>query len=207
MKLSRIAIASLGCVLIFSAQRVKAESVTFEDQPVGPDVFASAGPAQTLTYTFGALTATFNGGVILTNETSQTTDNSNVYATGAVSVVGGDASLTNPLTVNFSAPIHNFQIQILNGLSGAYQMTDNVGDSLNFSLATTGGSIQTEGFAAAGTQVQINYLDGPWDFAIDNVTFNQPLGTSTTPEPASVLSLGSGLLLLGLGALRRRRTV
>ena len=206
MKLSPIAIASLGFVLIFSAQRVNAESVTFEDQPAGPSVFATAGPAQTLTYTFGALTATFNGGVILTHETLQTTDDTNVYATGATSIVTGDPSLANPLTVDFSIPIHNFQIQILNALSGSYQMTDNVGDSLNFSLATTGGSIQTEGFAAAGTQVQISYLDGPWDFAIDNVTFNQPL-TGSTPEPASELSLGSGLLLLGFGALRRRRAV
>ncbi|MGH9612782.1 MAG: PEP-CTERM sorting domain-containing protein [Bryobacteraceae bacterium] len=178
--------------------------MTFEDQPAGPSNFSAAGPTQTLTYTFGTLTATFTGGVILTNESNQTTDNSNVYATGAVSVVAGDPSLTNPLLVTFNQPVHNFEIQILNALSGNYQLSDNAGNSLNFNLATTGGSIQTEGFAATGTQVQINYLDGPWDFAIDNVTFDQPL-TGSTPEPASLVSLGTGLLFLGLGAIRRRR--
>ena len=204
MKLSLLTIASLGCLLAFSTQRASADSVTFEDQPAGPSNFSAAGPAQTLTYTFGSLTATFTGGVILTHESNQTTDDTNVYATGATSIVHGDPSLANPLLVTFNQPVHNFQIQILNALSGNYKLSDNAGNSLNFSLATTGGSIQTEGFAATGTQVQISYLDGPWDFAIDNVTFNQPLG-SATPEPASVVSLGTGLLFLGLGAIRRRQ--
>jgi hypothetical protein len=67
---SGIAFAS-ACLV---AQTAGATLITFEDQPPGPDNFAAAGPAQTLVYTAGAVTATFTGGVILTNETSETTD-------------------------------------------------------------------------------------------------------------------------------------
>jgi hypothetical protein len=66
---SGIAFAS-ACL---AAQTAGATLITFEDQPPGPPIFASAGPAQTLVYTAGAVTATFTGGVILTNETSETT--------------------------------------------------------------------------------------------------------------------------------------
>ena len=195
--------AALFCLFALSGQRAYADLVTFEDQPAGPNNFAAAGPAQTLIYPFTDVTATFTGGVILTNETSQTTDNSNVYATCAVGVCGGSPTLLNPLTITFNVPIQNFQIQILNALAGNYTMSDNMGDSLNFTLATTGGSIATEGFAAAGTQVTITYTTAPtaWDFAIDNVTFNQPL--SSVPEPASMAMVGLGLTIAGL-AWRKR---
>jgi hypothetical protein len=185
------------------AVSASASIIDFEDQPVGPSVFASAGPAQTLVYTFGTLTATFTGGVILTNETAQTTDNSNVYAT--CSVCSGDLSLTNPLIVTFSAPVQNFQIDILNALQGDYTIADNNGHFLTFNLATTGGSLATEGFAASGNVVTITYDTAPtaWDFAIDNVLFNQPL-TSTTPEPASLITLGSGLVLLLAVGFKKR---
>jgi hypothetical protein len=106
---SGIAFAS-ACL---AAQTAGATLITFEDRPPGPPIFASAGPAQTLVYIAGAVTATFTGGVILTNETSETTDLSNVYATASF----GDPTLTNPLVVTFNEPIQNFQIQILNALS------------------------------------------------------------------------------------------
>ncbi len=195
---------SLISVVILAASLAVSASATvidFEDQPAGPSTFAATGGAQTLVYTFGTLTVTFSGGVILTNETAQSTDNSNVYATCGICDIG---SFTNPLTVTFSAPVQNFQIDILNALAGDYTMADNSGHSLNFNLATTGGSLATEGFAASGTVVTIDYTTAPnaWDFAIDNVLFNQPL--SSAPEPASIFTLGSGLLLLvGLGVRKR----
>ncbi|HVM59359.1 MAG TPA: VPDSG-CTERM sorting domain-containing protein [Verrucomicrobiae bacterium] len=183
-----------------------ADEVTFEDL-TGPSTFAVAGAEQTLVYSFTGYTATFAGGVVLTGESNQTTDNSSVYATGSSDLVGGGPGLLNPLTVTFTAPIQNFQIQILNALAGNYEMFDNVGDSLNFSLATTGSSLQTEGFAAAGTMVSIEYLGGggfaagDWDFAIDNVTFNQPL-SSTVPDGGTTIAL-LGVALLGLFAWRK----
>jgi len=152
--------------------------VTFEDQPPGPNAFALTSSEQTLNYNFGGLAVTFSGGVILTNEASQSTDNSNVYATCNSSFCLGP-TLTNPLVVTFSQPIQNFQIQVLNAIPGDYEVYDNAGNSQLFNLATNGGSLQTIGFAATGTTVDIAYLfdsnspfgPGNFDFAIDNVTF------------------------------------
>jgi hypothetical protein len=189
----RILIISLAfCAAALMAAQAKADEVNFEDQPAGSGVFGA--PAQTLVYNFGGLTATFSGGTILTNETSQTTDDSNVYATASF----GNGN-TNPLVITFNQAIQNFQIEILNAIAGSYTMSDNAGHSLGFSLATTGGSLATEGFAATGTQVMILF-NGPadgsttYDFAIDNVTFDQPL--SGVPEPGELASLGIGLLAL-----------
>jgi predicted permease len=193
---------ALICGLALATVGANASVINFEDQPAGPSNFGLAGPAQTLVYDFGTVTATFTGGVILTNESNQTTDNSNVYATSSF----GDPTLTNPLVINFSQPIHNFQLDILNALAGSYTLEDNVGDSLNFNLATTGGSLATEGFAAGGTQIKLLFNDttgtGEFDFAIDNVTFNQPL--SSVPEPGTIPVLGAGALaVLGFSLWKR----
>ena len=200
----RFAFVAVGATLLF-ATSARGDSVNF-DTLTGPSRFAEAGAAQTLI--FGpfpdTVTATFRGGVILTAETSQTTDNTSVYATASF----GDPSLTNPLTVTFNQNIQNFQIDILNALAGNYEMFDNLGHTDFFSLATLGGSIATEGFAAAGNLVSIAFL-GPalggttFDFAIDNVTFNQPL--TTTPLPAGLPLFAGGLALVGLLARRRRQ--
>ena len=150
----------------------------------------------------GGLLATFTGGVILTNETGQAVDSSNVYATATLATANGDPSLTNPLVVTFSQPIQNFQIDILNGLAGDYLMSDNSGHSVPFNLAGTGSSRSTQAFAAAGTEIRISFLTAPqaWDFAIDNIAFNQPL---TIPEPTPAAFAAAGLVLL-IGRSARR---
>lgn len=197
---------SAACILAVAAAPLGAAVINFEDRPAGPSTFSAAGPAQTLVYNLTGVTSTFTGGVILTNETSQTTDFSNVYATASF----GDATLSNALTVTFSQPIHNFQIDILNAIAGNYVMSDNAGNSVHFNLATTGGSLATEGFAATGTIVTIDYT-GPgfgstsFDFAIDNVAYNQPL-TANAPEPGTLGLFGAGLLVAA-GVCCRRRTL
>lgn len=193
-------ILSYVAILLVSSGAYASE-ITFEDRPAGPGTFGAAGPAQTLVYNVGGVTTVFAGGVILTNEVSQNTDFSNIYATASFA----DSTLSNPLVVTFSQPIHNFQIDILNAISGEYTLSDNAGNSTTFLLATNGSSLATEGFAAAGTQVMINSIDGKFfDFAIDNVTFNQPLGpTTATPELSSIYMLGTGALTICCG-LRRK---
>ncbi len=179
-----------------AASQAHAALITFEDQPAGPSVFSSAGSAQTLTYSFGSLTAQFTGGVILTNETGSA-DTTNVYATSFF----GDVSLTNPLTITFSQPVTNFQIDVTNGYAGSYVLSDNAGHSNSFSLASTGSSTATEGLAAAGTVVHVAYTGSDsWDFAIDNISFDVP--TTRVPEPASLALLSAGLIGW---SLRRRK--
>jgi hypothetical protein len=198
----RSRLALVLCALAFVSMPAWAVLIDSEDQPPGPSTFAAAGPTQTLVYNLGGVMATFTGGVILTNETSQTTDNTNVYATASF----GDPTLTNPLVVTFDQPIHNFQLDILNAILGDYTLADNAGHSVNFNLPTTGGSLATEGFAAAGTVVTITY-NGPgvtgasFDFAIDNVRFDEPL--HLTPEPGSIMMFGVGLVALGTLRLRK----
>ena len=190
-------------VVIGMSGVARADEVTFENI-VGPPAFTGAGAA-TLVYGFTGYTATFSGGMVLTNETNQSTDNSSVYATQNI-FSGGYA---NPLTVTFSQAIQNFQIDILNALAGTYELADNNGHVYDFSLATTGGSVQTVGFAAVGTVVTIKslsavgYAAGSYDFAIDNVTFNQPLAAAV-PEPGTYALMALGLAAVGYAARRRK---
>jgi hypothetical protein len=211
-KSRRIASCALLAVLLTSLGSntgAVASIVTFEDQPAGPNQFPLTSSEQNLNYSFGGLAVTFSGGVILTNELGQTTDNSNVYATCNSGFCFGP-TLANPLVVTFSQPIQNFQIQIANAIPGDYELYDNAGHQDFFSLAINGGSLQTIGFAATGTTVDVAYLfdnnssfgSGNWAFAIDNVTFNQPL--SATPLPAALPLFFSGLGVMGFLAKRRK---
>jgi hypothetical protein len=151
-----------------------ADLVTFNDQ-TGPCCFVDASPSpQTLTYSFGdGITATFSGGVGLTNESNQTTDNSTVYATSSF----GNGT-TNPLTVMFNNPVNNVQFQVLNAVAGNFSVADSNGNQTTFSLATTGASAATttNAFSLGGTTISIlqtssTFPGVPYDFAIDNFAF------------------------------------
>jgi hypothetical protein len=168
--LRRLTVCSLLLASPIFAASVPPITIDFENQPAGPCCFASAGPAQTLTYNVSGTTVKFTGGVILTGESNQTTDNSNVYATASFG-----NGLSSALQIQFGVPVQNFRMDILNALAGTYTLSDNAGHSQNFSLATTGGSLATEQFNTAGTILTLAY-DGPgvsgitFDYAIDNLT-------------------------------------
>lgn len=162
---------------------------------VGPSTFAAAGPAQHLVFNTVDGQVTFDGGVVLTNTTNLPADETSVYGTAHF----GNPTLTNPLTITFESPIHNFFLDVLNGLTQdvTYEMSDNTANLADFTLAPNLSSGQkTIGFAATGTQVKIFALpkDTPtWDFFIDNIHFNENLPPSI-PEPTPLMLMGVGLL-------------
>ncbi len=168
-------------------------------QPSGfcSTLFSTAGDAQTLNISSSIGTVTFQGGVLLNNAANVQADETAIYATAGNGASTG-TGFTNPITITFPRAIGNFFLTVLNGTiqSVTYRLADNVGSSATFVLPpnTNGGHNQI-GFTAAGSVVTIAATTGQnapsgiiWDFAIDNVTFNQPLPPglnpiSTTPAP------------------------
>lgn len=186
----------LACGLGISSG-LNAAMIDFEDR-TGPDLFANAGPAQTLVYNVDGVTVTFSGGVILRNATNAPANQTSLYGTAYF----GDPTLTTPLTVTFSAPITNFFLDVYNGLTSdtMYTVSDNAGNSAAFTLIPNFSSGRSQiGFPAAGTVVTIASGSSTiWDFAIDNVHFNEalPPSLSGVPEPGTYALFGGGLLIL-----------
>jgi hypothetical protein len=189
-----------GTVLIGSVVGANAFIVDFEDQ-TGPSTFGA--PNETLTYTFPGVTATFTGGTILTNTTNLPADETSVY--GTVS----DTPNSNPLTITFSEPVHNFFLDILNGntIPETYTIADDVGNTASFVIPPNLNSgLQFFSLAATGTVVTITSAatNGFWDFFVDNVGFDQ--ATPGVPESSTWAMMLLGFAGLGLAGYRRAAT-
>ena len=186
-----------------TANQASAIMIDFETY-VGTSTFAAAGPAQTLIIPTAIGNVTFSGGVILTQATNCPADQSSMYASADFG-----SGLSNPLTVTFPVPVTNFFLDVLNGepYNEDYTVADNASNLATFTLIpNTNSGMTTIGFAATGSVVTITALPAGqpnWDFAIDNVHFNEALPPNFTPEPVSMALMGTGLL--GLAALRRLR--
>jgi hypothetical protein len=192
----RLAIVTSGFLVLCAT--VSAEVINFE-QFVGPALFS--GSQQTLNIVTSIGNVTVSGGMILTQEANLPANQTSVYATALFDniVVG----FSNPITVTFPQPITNFFLNVYNGNTDNidYTIADNAGNSATMSLIDNfSGGQSLMGFAAGGTVVTITA--GPsttgtaWDFAIDNVTFNEPLPPDLVPEPGSARTLGGGLTLI-----------
>jgi hypothetical protein len=192
--------------LIYQVDRANAVVINFDDQGLTGSSFFSSSP-QTIPITIGGVTVTFSGGKILTNTSNLPANQTSIY--GTASFVNG---LTNPIVVNFSQPINNFFLDVLNGNTQAldYTVADNNGNSSTFNLAPNTSSGQTQiGFAATGNQVTITSAIGSstaYDFFIDNIRFNEALppsigGTTAVPEPFTIV----GTMLGGAAALKIRK--
>lgn len=206
---------SAAAVMLAFVGSASAATINFDDQGlVGPSFYASVDPRpQPLNLSAGGLNVSFGGGVILTNTSALPVNQTSVYGTSTL--VSG---MFNPITIDFSAPITNFLIDVLNGQTTTvdYRVSDNAGNSSVFSLAPNLSSgASTIGFAASGTQVLIESISAPttdWNFLVDNIRFNTgiqcDLGgcveVATIPVPGALPLLAAGLALLGAGTYRRR---
>lgn len=196
---------------VFTTASAHATAINFESLPAGPSTFGAASPSpQTLDISVGGgNSATFNGGVILTNEQVAPGDSTNVYATASSDNSG--KGLSNPLTFTFSSAVQNLTLAVVNAEHGNYEVFDNAGDSETFTIGADNGSATPAALAHDATIFSIEFfgdstthtLADSWDFAIDNITFG-PTAT-TVPEPSTWALLISGVILVGFASRQRKR--
>jgi len=177
-------------VVALPANYASAATIKFDDQGLsGPSSFREAGPAQTLDIATSDGNARIEDGVVLSTTANLPANQSSVYGTGSQSVLpGADPSLENPITATFENSINNFSLDVFNGLTQdtQYTVADDIGNSATFSLPPNlDGGTRTIGFEAAGDEVTIMSNADPYDFFIDNITFNEDL-PEDLPEPMSV---------------------
>ena len=174
-----------------------ADIVNFDAQAAGhPSVFTGV-PDSPLTIGI----ATFTGGQLLIHEQGGPADQTGIYATTNNAYPG---VYKNPITISFSQAVSGFSLVVTDNFPDTYTVTDNLGDLVASTLAPD--SFHTFTLPGSGiTSVSIKASGGPFDvdFAIDDVTFT-PIGTTVTPEPSSLLLLGTGLLMGTYKAARRR---
>jgi hypothetical protein len=183
---------SILALVVLAAAPIFATTVDFEAEAANAGGFLTGIPDSPLTIGL----ATFTGGELRSAEVGLPADQSGVYATQGVFGSGE----TNPLVVQFAAPVSGFSVFVANGDSTAtYTVTDDAGDSISASLPSAGAagskvfSLPSNGISIV--DISSSNADG-WNFAIDNVVF------TAAPEPGPALLLAAGLLAVWL---RKRR--
>jgi len=224
---SRIAAAVATAVVLFGACDV-AQATVINLQAAGVtgtgSTFCGAGNAQDVTVTAGGYKVVLSGGTPLgPNITNLPATDSIAYGTEDPGSMFCDpppnpTGYSNPVTISFfdaltNSPedVSNFFVTLYNGNTAtiAYTLSDNLGNSLTFNLASNlSGGNEVVGFPAAGDVISLFAGPSPanacceWDFFFNDIGFNQPI---PTPEPLTLWLFGSGLA--GAAWMRRRKRV
>jgi len=192
----RIAILICTLATILPGASAFADVIDFESFS-GPRTFCNS--PQTLSIPTSIGNVNISGGTILTNATNAPADETSVYATTS------GCGLSNTLTLMFPQNINNFFLDVFNGQTfpDTFTVSDNMGNSTTVTLASnTNSGVSLVSFPAAGDMVTVTTTDPRWDFFIDNVGFDQPT-PNTTPEPATLALLGTGVVALGAKVRKR----
>lgn len=199
---------------------------------VGTETFEgfADGTSQPLALNFGAAgTATLSGGGGAVNSvTPGTTNGKGRYATSGSNYFEVAAGGSPAFTVTFSQPVAAFGFFGVDigdfGGDLTLRLTDVGGSTTNINVphtigedADTGGSVLYFGVIAAGPghsdddlllSVEFLTVSGDGDiFAFDDFTVAAPEQIIEVPEPSTIALFGLGLIGLGVGLRRRRRSI
>jgi hypothetical protein len=194
-------LVTLGLVLLGMAINAKADSINFSDQPAGSNAF----PTSTGPHSVTEGLATFNGGTILTDETSAAVAG-NVYGTVSNSIVPTTFTFLNPLTIIFSQAVSNLSLVVVNNVADTFVLRDNNGNSISaaFGLNSTNGILTLNDTNILSAT--IGATGSGWDFALSGGSYDAPSSPTPTPEPSTLIMLSTGLLGL-VGVARRKLLV
>ncbi len=155
---------------------------------------------------------TFYNGVILSNDgwDNMATTAPNLLATSDYLTLSDGSTLNGSIDAVFSSTTSNVNFDLINGAASSdftVYAFDSNGNTLDTEVVTLTdfGAPGSVGHVAlnVGGIYQVVVVSGQGSGSIDYATDTWSWGATSTPEPASLVLLGSGLV--GLFGLRKRR--